>query len=76
MENGVYHSDINKLFESYLKKEDEPQVLVFDIKENKLIRKMDYSKVLFDTNLNIYKKTQKGLEAIDSSLFKGVVTKK
>ena len=76
MENGAYHSDINKLFESYLKKEDEPQVLVFDVKENKLIRKMDYSKVLFDTNLNIYKKTQKGLEAIDNSLFKGVVAKK
>lgn len=72
MENEKFHSDVDKMFESYLAQGETP---VIRIAQNGVINtKMPYDRVLFDSNLNIYKKLPDGgLERITDPAFKAVV---
>ncbi len=50
------------------------KIRVFDIKNNTVLHDMNYSKVLFDNELNIYKKLDDGnIVKVDNPNFKGVV---
>lgn len=72
-----FHSDVNRIFQSYLHKEDEPIILIKDKGKGELLGKIDYSKVLFDKDLNIYKIDKDGgLKKVEDSNFIAVVVKK
>jgi hypothetical protein len=72
MENEKFHSDVDKMFESYLGQGEVPLIRVT---QNGIINtKMPYDRVLFDSNLNIYKRMPDGsLEQITDTAFKAVV---
>lgn len=72
MENEKFHSDIDAIFESYLKMPEQPVIRI--AKNGKVITKMAYDKVLFDSDLNIYKRHPDGtLSKVDNAEFKAVV---
>ena len=72
MENETFHSDIDKIFESYLKQEEKPVVRI--MQNGKVLTKMNYSKVLFDADLRIFKREENGnLVEITDPSFKAVV---
>jgi len=72
MENETFHSDIDTMFESYLKQGDSPAIRV--AKNGVIITKMAYDKVLFDSEMNIYKKKPDGtLEKVTDPAFSAVV---
>jgi hypothetical protein len=71
-ENDKFHSDIDEIFESYLKTEARPVIRI--TKGGKVITKMNYDKVMFDSELNIYKRMPDGtLSMINDPDFKAVV---
>jgi len=72
MKNEQYHSDIDKMFESYLGANERPALRV--AKDGVVLTKMPYGKVLFDSELNIYKKNEDGtIELVTDPHFKAVV---
>lgn len=72
MKNEQYHSDIDKMFESYLGVNERPVLRV--AKDGVVLTKMPYGKVLFDSELNIYKKNEDGtIELVTDPHFKAVV---
>ncbi len=71
-QNEQFHSDIDVIFESYLKQDETPVIRI--MKDGKVITKMNYKKVLFDSELNIYKREDNGvLTQISDPNFKAVV---
>lgn len=74
MENETFHADVDKMFESYLGAKETPVIRI--MKDGKIITKKIYGKVLFDADLNIYKRLPEGgLEQITDPAFKAVVVK-
>lgn len=72
MKNEQYHSDIDKMFESYLGANERPVLRI--AKDGVILTKMPYDKVLFDSDMNIYKKNADGtLEKVTDPHFKAVV---
>ncbi len=72
MENETFHSDIDKIFESYLKQDEKPVIRI--TQNGKILAKMPYGQVLFDSELNIYKRSKEGeLILITDPSFKAVV---
>lgn len=51
------------------------KVRIFDVKKNSVLseKDMNYSKVLFDSDLNIYKITDSGIEKVNNENFKAVI---
>lgn len=77
LQNGVFHSDINLIFESFLKKEEEPKVVIYDQEKQKIIMEMNYDKVVFGSDMTIYKIKKDGtLQKIDNPNFQAVVIKR
>lgn len=78
IKNREFHSDMDRIFESYLSQEDKPQIMIKDKRSEKIIEDMNYSKVFFDTDLNIYKKDKNSgaLIKVDNPDFEAVVIKK
>ena len=75
--NGTFHTDIGLIFESYLKKEEEPKIVIENTKTNKVILEMPYEKVVFGHDMTIYKIKKDGvLEKVDNPDFKAVVVKR
>jgi hypothetical protein len=67
------------MFESYLSaKEEQFQIRIKDISKDKILSDtdMNYSKVFFDSYLNIYKKNMEDrLELVNNDNFQAVLTK-
>lgn len=77
MENQKFHADVNLMFESFLKKEDSPIILIRNKKTGEVLKKMKYEKVMFDSNLNIFKILKNGqIEKVDNPEFEAVVLKR
>ncbi len=77
LQNGSFHSDINLIFESYLKQEDEPRIAILNTQTDKVVMKMNYDKVVYGHDMTIYKiKSDGTLEKVDNPEFKAVVIKK
>ena len=71
-ENDEFHSDIDKIFESYLKVGEKPIIRI--MKDGRILTKMPYSKVLFDSELNIYKRNDDdSITPVNDPTFKAVV---
>ena len=59
MSDENFYKEIDFMFESYLSaKEEQFQIRIKDISKDKILSDadMNYSKVFFDSDLNIYKK--------------------
>jgi len=75
--NGTFHTDIGLIFESYLKKEEEPKIVIENTKTNKVVLEMSYERVVFGHDMTIYKIKKDGtLEKVDNPDFKAVVVKR
>ena len=72
MENEAFHSDVDKMFKSYLEQGEKPVIRVCE--NGKVLTKMPYHKVLFDADLNIFKKNDDGtVTRVDDPKFTAVV---
>ncbi len=78
MNDNEFYKQIDLLFESYLSaKKDGLLIRVKDISQNKILENMNYSKVFFDSDLNIYKIDNSGkLIKVEDTNFEAVVVKK
>ena len=77
IKNAQFHSDINKMFESYLATEPKPRIMVRDLKRDMILTDGKiYENVLFDSNLNMYKLHTDGThKLVDNKNFDAVVVK-
>lgn len=74
MENEAFHSDVDRMFESYLGQGQKPIIRVCD--NGKVLTDMKYHRVFFDADLNIYKKNDDGtLTKVEDPRFTAVVIK-
>jgi len=72
MEDKEFHGKVDKMFESKLRRRI---VRIKDLENNRILTDddMDYSLVLFDSDLNIYK-IKKGVpQRVDNSSFKALL---
>lgn len=77
MSDEKFFKEIDFLFETYLSpKKDRLQIRVKNIEKNVILseKEMNYSKVFFDSQLNIYKIGKDGnIERVDNENFEAVV---
>mgnify|MGYP003425764871 CR=1 FL=1 len=77
MSDEKFFKEIDFLFETYLSpKKDRLQIRVKNIEKNSILseKEMNYSKVFFDSQLNIYKIGKDGnIERVDNENFEAVV---
>lgn len=68
MKDKEFHEKVSEMFKSKLKRQT---IRIKNIKENRFLsdEDMDYSKVLFDSDLNIYKITTGKPELVEDSNF-------
>lgn len=79
MSNENFYKEIDLMFESYLSaKKDKLQIRIKDLSKGKILSDtdMNYSKVFFDSELNIFKRNQDGfIELVQDDNFEAVITK-
>lgn len=79
MSDENFYKEIDFMFESYLSaKEEQFQIRIKDISKDKILSDadMNYSKVFFDSDLNIYKKNiEDRIELVNNDNFQAVLTK-
>lgn len=77
MSDEKFFKEIDFLFETYLSpKKDRLQIRIRNIEKNFILseKEMNYSKVFFDSQLNIYKIGKDGnIERVDNENFEAVV---
>lgn len=73
MEDKEFHDKVSEMFESRLKRH---VVRIKDLEKDKILTEQDmnYSRVFFDSDLNIYKKNEDGsIELVENGNFKAVL---
>jgi hypothetical protein len=79
MSNENFYKEIDLMFESYLSaKKDKLQIRIKDLSKGKILSDtdMNYSKVFFDSELNIFKRNQDGfIELVQDDKFEAVIVK-
>jgi hypothetical protein len=79
MSNENFYKEIDLMFESYLSaKKDKLQIRIKNLSKGKILSDtdMNYSKVFFDSELNIFKRNQDGfIELVQDDNFEAVITK-
>lgn len=77
MSDTKFFQEITFLFESYLSpKKDKLKINVKDLAQDKILEDMNYEKVFFDSELNIYKVTKEGkLQRVENENFEAIVMK-
>jgi len=79
MGDDKFYKEIDFMFESHLSaKKDKLQIRIKDVSKDKILTDadMNYSKVFFDSDLNIYKRnTEGGIELVNNDKFEAVITK-
>jgi hypothetical protein len=72
MEDKEFHGKVDKMFESRLARH---VIRIKDLEKSKILTEddMDYSKVLFDSNLSIYKIKNGVTTLVENSKFKAIV---
>ena len=79
MSNENFYKEIDLMFESYLSaKKDKLQIRIKDLSKGKILSDtdMNYSKVFFDSEMNIFKRNQDGfIELVHDDKFEAVITK-
>lgn len=59
-----FFKEVDKMFEEKLKYEEVPVIRVKNLKTNSILENLNYDKVRFDVNLNMYKLLDDGLWVI------------
>lgn len=79
MSDEKFYKEIDLMFEGHLSaKKDKLQIRIKNLSKNKILTEVDmnYSKVFFDSDFNIYKKNADGgIELVNNDNFEAVVTK-
>jgi len=79
MSNENFYKEIDLMFESYLSaKKDKLQIRIKDLSKGKILSDtdMNYSKVFFDSEMNIFKRNQDGfIELVHDDNFEAVIAK-
>jgi hypothetical protein len=79
MSDEKFYKEIKFMFEEYLSpKKDRLQIRVKNIEKDSILseKEMNYSKVFFDSELNMYKIGKDGnLERVDNDNFEAIVMK-
>lgn len=79
MSDEKFYKEIKFMFEEYLSpKKDRLQIRVKNIEKDSILseKEMNYSKVFFDSELNMYKIGKDGnLERVDNDNFEAVIMK-
>lgn len=79
MSNENFYKEIDLMFESYLSaKKDKLQIRIKDLSKGKILSNadMNYSKVFFDSEMNIFKRSQDGfIELVQDDKFEAVIVK-
>jgi hypothetical protein len=79
MSNENFYKEIDLMFESYLSaKKDKLQIRIKDLSKGKILSNadMNYSKVFFDSEMNIFKRNQDGfIELVQDDKFEAVIVK-
>jgi len=79
VQNESFHSDVDRIFESYLATDVKPRIIVRNKKTGLVMEHsatMNYDKLFFDTKGLIYKITDAGtLVKVESNDFDAVVVK-
>jgi len=72
MEDKEFHDKVDRLFESKLKRHI---IRIKDMKKGNILTEddMNYSKVFFDSNLNIYKMVDGELLEVENKNFKALL---
>ena len=72
MEDKEFHDKVDKMFESRLTRHI---IRIKDLENNKILTEddMDYDKVLFDSDLNIYKTKDGVTTLVENSNFKALL---
>lgn len=70
-----FYKQANNIFEEKLHYEEIDTVLIKDMSKNIILNSIPYSKILFDSDLNIYKKENGTITKVDNPNFKAVVVK-
>lgn len=70
--DSEFYDKVDEMFESRLKRHI---VRIKDLENNKILAEsdMDYTRVLFDSDLNIYKITENGPELVENKNFKALL---
>lgn len=79
MSDTKFYQEVHLLFENYLTtKKDSLQLRIRNIEKNSILseKEMNYSKVFFDSELNIYKINKEGnIEKVENDNFEVAVMK-
>ena len=80
MSDTSFYQEVKFLFESYLSpKRDKLQIRIKDIEKDSILeesKSMNYSKVLFDSEMNIYKINAQGIPVlVENENFEAIVMK-
>jgi hypothetical protein len=75
MDDKNLYQEIDIMFEEYLSSGETPKIIIKDMKKNSVL-KIDYKKILFDSNLNIYKIEDNKAVPVSNADFKAFVVKK
>lgn len=72
-----FFKEVDKMFEEKLKYEEVPTIRVKNLKTNTILENLNYDKVRFDVNLNMYKLMDDGSWAmVNNPDFKPVIVYK
>jgi len=72
MEDQEFYGDVDEIFKSQL---SQNKIMIKDIEKNEVLA-IDYSRVFFDSDMNIYKTQGTDIVKIVDPNFKAVVVKK
>ena len=75
MEDEKFHAHADVMFASYLGEEQVPKIMIYDNKKKEVLPNLDYDLLLFDQNLQIYKKVDDKIELVENPDFKAVVVR-
>ena len=80
MSDTSFYQEVKFLFESYLSpKRDKLQIRIKDIEKDSILeesKSMNYSRVLFDSEMNIYKINAQGIPVlVENENFEAIVMK-
>jgi len=74
MSDEKFYQETDLMFEEYLSNGEVPKIIIKDLKQDKIL-KIDYKKILFDSELNIYKIEEEKATLVNNPDFKAFIVK-
>jgi hypothetical protein len=73
MPNEQYYKEVDLMFAKHLNQGQDVCIRIKDVSKDEIVEDMNYNKVVFDHNLNIYKIKDGRLIPVDNPNFKAVI---